>query len=205
MFCAGGRLPARSRELTDERAHTDLDRRRRAGGPGARGRSRLARRALHADRAGRRPHRAAARWTWSACAPWSSAAAGASPIGCATRPIRATIRRIASSSPGSTATSSAASRFRAAPSRPARRKARRSASACPQDMFDPILKRFATSFDCVDLQLPDRAGRVRGRAGRRRGHRARHAQRRDPHHRRRIIWSAPTAAPAWCARAPASP
>ena len=106
------------------------DRRRRAGRTGARRRSRLARHRLHADREDRRRDRAAEDGHRRRRAPWNSAGAGASPTGCATRPIRATIRRTASTSPGSTATSSAASHFPPRAARSARRRARRSASAC---------------------------------------------------------------------------
>ena len=68
------------------------------------------------------------------------------------RPIRATIRRITSCSPASTAIELGRERFpgRAFEACPPESPQKR--ERVPQDMFDPILKRFATSFAHVDLQ-----------------------------------------------------
>ena len=182
-----------------DRAHARSDRRRRPGRPRARRRSRLARRRLHADREDRRHDRAAEDGPRRRRAPWSSAGAGASPTGCATRPTPATIRRTTSDV---TALDRLRARPRAVPrpraSSAARRRARRSASAC---------RRTCSIRSCsASPQLPardaahlDRAARLRGDGGRCRRHRARHADRRDPRRSRPTTWSAPTAAPA-CVR-----
>ena len=89
-----------------------------------------------------------------------------------------------------------AARFEACPPQSPQKRER-----VPQDMFDPILKRFAArSFDRVTLQYHTELvafSEDAGPASRATVRDTRTGD--DPHHRRPIIWSAPTAAPARCA------
>ena len=109
--------------------------------------------ALHADREDRRRHRAAEDGPRRPRAPWNSAAAGASRTGCATRPIPRDYPQDCVYVTGLErlrARARAVSRARAWSH--ARRESPQKRERVPQDMFDPILRRFAETFPHVRLR-----------------------------------------------------
>ena len=90
-------------------------------------------------------------WTWSACAPWNSAGAGASPTRCAMRPIRATSRRTTSTCTSMTGYEFGRERF---PSR-----ARRAAGAESPQKRERVARKTCSTRSCCDFARRSRRRR----------------------------------------------
>ena len=190
---------------TNDRAHAGADRRRRAGRPGARRRARLARRTLHARSKSPTARSSSRRWTWSASAPWSSAGAGASSIWVRDAPYPLDYPQDYIYVTGLNGYELGREPFPGRGFEPCPPESPQKRERVPQDMFDPILRRFAersgTRRRCATTansfrftETPDGVQR-RG---------ARHRDRQRPRPSTPTTWSAPTAAPAPCASSSAS-
>ena len=167
-------------------AHPRPHRRRRPDRARARRRSRLARRAVHADREDRRPRRA------SEDGPHRRAHHGVLPPLGHRRPRarRAVSARLSAglclARRRSPATSSAARNSPAAASSRCPPESPQKRERVPQDMFDPIIKQWATEFPSVTLHHNTELVGFEDCGTHVLAHRARHADRRDARDRRRL-------------------